>query len=271
MSELLRILVLAANPKDTSPVSLEAECNLLRDRMRDNAKAGNCELSFEWAARVKDLRQILEARRPHVVHFAGHGTQDGLCLEGEERKTQTLSKEQLASVFDVVRQDLRLLVLNACYSTQQVEKLATMVDYIIGSPNAIPDDDALQFSAQFYRSLAIGGTVRDAFYKAQGQVVAHAHSVHVTRYEFLVRPGTDETLPLLLPVAASRIRTAMQDLKVDVMNIGHLISEGQGPVASACDQPRNQNSELTLSGKTEARKINFGIRIISSGGPDDIA
>jgi hypothetical protein len=199
MSEPLRILILAANPSDTDELALKAEHRLLRNKMRANAIVGNCELCFEWAARLKDLKTRLASYRPHVIHFAGHGSMEGICLEDDEGKSSPASKEALIELIGSSREHLRLVVLNACFSARQVEAMSQSVDYVVGTKAAVADDTAVQFAAHFYEALAIGGTVREAYYKSQAELSAD-HKDRIDEYELLVRGGVDETRPLLPPM-----------------------------------------------------------------------
>jgi CHAT domain len=199
MSEPLRILILAANPVDTDELALKAEHRLLRNKMRANAKVGNCELWFEWAARLEDLKARLASYRPHVIHFAGHGSVEGICFEDDEGKSSPASKEELNELFSLFREHLRLVVLNACFSARQVEAMSQSVDYVVGTKAAVADATAVRFAAHFYEALAVGGTVREAYYKSQAELNAD-HKEPIDEYELLTRSGVDEATPLLPPM-----------------------------------------------------------------------
>jgi CHAT domain-containing protein len=200
MTEPLRILILAANPVETSKMALETEHRLLRNKMRANAKAGNCEMLFEWAARLTDLKDALVGHKPHVIHFAGHGTPGGICLENDEGRSSSVTKTQLADLFKSAGEHLRLVVLNSCFSAQQAEAINESVDYVVGTNAAVADDIAVVFAAYFYEALAKGSTVRDAYHKSQGKLTSGDDRVLAELYELLVRRGTDEDKPLLPPM-----------------------------------------------------------------------
>lgn len=212
MTEPLRVLVLAANPLKTDRLALEAEHRLLRNKMSDNSEAGNCELLFQWATRFKDLRQSLTSHQPHVVHFAGHGTRDGICLEDDDGNSSPVTKEQLAELFRSAAEHLRLVVLNACFSAVQAEAISQVVDYVVGTTAAVSDDVAVRFAAHFYEALATGQTVRDAHYKSQIGL-ARDRQERLGQYELLVRSGTDETRPLLPPMLPPK-RKHQYDLEI---------------------------------------------------------
>ena len=246
----LRILLLTANPVNNRPLNLEDEHRLLRNMMRANMEAGNCELLVEQAARKTELLMALERYKPHIVHFAGHGDADGICLEDDEGRSRALSKEQLSSIFSLSLEHLRLVVLNACCSTVQMERLKQLVDYIVGTSSPIADDAAVLFTGHFYRSLAVGEPVREAFNKAQGKLTESHQKAQAEQYRLLIREGTDETKPLLPPSADSKtaviiddIIEAEKDINIgNVFNIGDTFSPGAG-------QPPNKKHQLDMRAK----------------------
>ncbi|HEY6803625.1 MAG TPA: CHAT domain-containing protein [Pyrinomonadaceae bacterium] len=197
---MIRILLLAANPLHTSRLALEAEHRLLRNRMTDNLKMSNCELLVEWAARLKDVKERLATYQPHVVHFAGHGTESGICLEDDEGQCKTVEKEELAELFKSAGGDLQLVVLNACYSVLQSDAIRESVKYVVGTTAPVADDAAVYFAAHFYEELALGKSVRDAHYKSQLALISDMRAPR-PRYELLVRADADTSQPLLPPMA----------------------------------------------------------------------
>jgi hypothetical protein len=262
MSEPLRILILAANPRDTSRLALETEHRLLRNKMRANAQVGNCEMLFEWAARLTDLKDALAGHRPHVIHFAGHGTPDGICLEDNEGRSSSVTKAQLAQLFKSSGEHLRLVVLNACFSAQQAEAINESVDYVVGTNAAVADDAAVVFAAYFYEALAVGSTVRDAYNKAQGKLTSVDQRVVAEQYELLVRSGTDEGKPLLPPFQPNTLSVQIGEHSVDETVFANVIEEGPGNASSAEPEAPNERNVLDVRiEKQHGKTTTFANRI----------
>jgi len=242
MTEPLRILILAANPVGTDRLALEAEHRLLRNKMRANADAGNCELLFEWAARLTDLKASLVSHSPHVIHFAGHGSRDGIYLEDDEGKSSPASKEQLIELFSSSREHLRLVVLNACFSARQVEAMSQSVDYVVGTKAAVADDTAVRFAAHFYGALAIGGTVREAYYKSQAELNAD-HKERIDEYELLTRSGVDEAKPLLPPMLPPTEENIMENSigRLRAKDVEFVGNEGQRDNSAGAQETSEKN------------------------------
>ncbi|HWS99949.1 MAG TPA: CHAT domain-containing protein [Pyrinomonadaceae bacterium] len=264
MSERLQILLLTANPADRLRLDLDNEYRLLRNMMHDNAEAGNCELMVEWAARPTDLLIALTKYKPHIVHFAGHGNESGICLEDDRGMSRPLGKELLPLLFKPSLKNLRLVVLNACCSASQVEQLGRLVDFIVGTKAPIEDDAAVRFTAHFYQALAVGDTTREAFHKAQGKLAISGDKERAEQYELLVRAGADENKPLVPPpppVEDYVTRVEFGDVTtVDDINIINVSNEGPGGFSSAAGPRVSKRRELDV--KSKSVKTDGGINII---------
>lgn len=259
MSNPLRILMLAASPKDLGKLALEQEHVLLRNRMRQNLEAANCELLFEWAVRPLDLQLALKNNKPHVIHFAGHGNREGIWLEDDEGKSLPLSKEVLAVLLDAGRPELRLVMLNACSSTQQLDKLREVVDFIIGTRAPVLDEVALCFTAHFYESVAVGNGVRDAFLKAQGKLADGGARQLAENYELLIREGADGNDSLLPPFVDNDQTVNLGTLRGEG-DFANVIHDGIGSSSIDTSQ-RNQRNRQETNAERTVGKFRFANEI----------
>lgn len=245
MNERLRILILAANPLNTPRLRLETEHRVLRNRMHANVEAGTCEIHVEWAARLEEVQDALKTYRPHVVHFAGHGDEGVICLEDDEGACRPVSKAELSLLLNTAAGRLRLVTLNACSSAAQMEKLGQLVDYIVGTTAPVEDDAAVRFTADFYEAVAVGGTVREAFHKAQGKQAAAGQAAQADGYRLLVRPGVDESEPLLPPLDDNSIVVDIADeITARDMVIANKILEGTPPADDGQQTNERKRAEL---------------------------
>ena len=74
-----------------------------------------------------------------------------------------VSSVALAELFAVLKDNIRLVVLNACYSEEQARAIVEEIDFVVGMADEIGDEGARVFAASFYRGLAYGRSVRSAF------------------------------------------------------------------------------------------------------------
>ncbi len=117
-------------------------------------------------------------QRHRVVHFMGHGGQDEqvgafLCLEKENGTLDAVTARQFVQR---VRGSVFLVTLNACvsatpgptpFSNLAAALVRQKVPYALGMRVSIHDDDARDFSRQFYSELASGVPVEEALFQAR--------------------------------------------------------------------------------------------------------
>jgi hypothetical protein len=69
----------------------------------------------------------------------------------------------LASVFETLKDNVRCIVLNACFSLEQAHAINRYIDFVIGMPSSIDDDPAIAFSYGFYLGIANERSIENAF------------------------------------------------------------------------------------------------------------
>ena len=62
-----------------------------------------------------------------------------------------------------LKDNIRCVVLNACFSKAQAEAISKHIDCVIGMSKAIKDNSAVSFAASFYQALAFGRNIQEAF------------------------------------------------------------------------------------------------------------
>jgi hypothetical protein len=163
-SNKIKILFLAANPKDTDRLRLDEEARSIQEALRKSEFRDVYDFRQEWAVRIGDLQEHLLRHQPHIVHFSGHGSSsNGIILEDMEGCSRRVSERALGNLFSVLKDNIRCVVLNACYSESQAQAIAKNIDCVIGMSRQISDPAAIQFATAFYRALGFGRNVRTAF------------------------------------------------------------------------------------------------------------
>jgi hypothetical protein len=196
----VRILFLAANPAATQRLTLDDEAREIQAKIYAAEHRDDFELITQWAVRPDDLLDAFNRYRPHVVHFSGHGNEsDELILAGDDGQPRPVAKPALARLFRVLGQDVRVVVLNACYSRPQAEVIAEHVDCVVGMQRAIEDRACVRFAASFYRALAFGRSVANAF--DQGLVSLDIEGTGASEIPDLVvrRPSVNPADIVLVP------------------------------------------------------------------------
>lgn len=168
-----RILVLSANPHNTSQLRLAEEVREVEAGLKQSLHRDQFELMPKSAVRLRDFYRHLLEVKPHILHFSGHGGgEHGLVLEDDNGKVQFLQTEQLADMFRLfATKGLECVVLNACYSEVQAKAINQFIPYVIGMNQAIGDRAAITFAVAFYDTLGAGESVEFAFELAKSQLI----------------------------------------------------------------------------------------------------
>lgn len=161
--DTLRILFLAAEPSDTARLRLGDEANDIEEELQRSKQRDRYCFISKWSVGPVDLTQALLDAQPHIVHFSGHGTREGeLCLEGDNNAILAVPPQALQEVFALVRDQVRCVTLNACYSEQQARVIADEIAYVVGMPQEIGDKASRSYAVGFYQTLGAGRSIEDA-------------------------------------------------------------------------------------------------------------
>ena len=193
MNPKIKILVLAANPVNTSQLRLGEEVRSIQEELERAKYRDRFELISQWAVRVSDLSRALLDCKPQIVHFSGHGQgnptsqsqraswqdkthrsstdssreigveseqsasmSEGLVFEDDRGRATLVSTDALAGLFELFQNDVKCVVLNACYSEMQAKAIHQHIDCVVGMNKAIGDRAAIKFATEFYKALATG-------------------------------------------------------------------------------------------------------------------
>ncbi len=150
------LLILSANPKDTDRLRLDQEVREIDEGLQRSQRRDDFIIHQKWAVRPADIHRALLDCRPHIVHFAGHGTgSDGIVLEDNSGRTQLVSETALSGLFELFPQ-IECVVLNACYTETQAKAISQHVGYVVGMNKTIEDDAVISFSIAFYDAVGAG-------------------------------------------------------------------------------------------------------------------
>jgi hypothetical protein len=161
---VIQVLFLAANPAGTRQLSLDREFRSIEIKIRASEHRDSLRLKSRWAVRPDDLLQAFNQDKPHIVHFSGHGsTSDEIILVDDRGNPRPVSTPALVNLFQTLRGNIRLVVLNACFSRPQARALTKVIDCVVGMSKSIGDEAAITFAAAFYRAIGFGLSVQQAF------------------------------------------------------------------------------------------------------------
>ena len=211
------ILFLAANPLDTDRVALDREARAIQLELKRSGYRDRFEFVTWWAAEPLDLLRGLREQTPTIVHFSGHGarsasaaaghslgrdvivdgasspeasTPAGVMFVGANGRGQVVTPVAFGETLAAAGVQVRLVVLNACFTAPMAQALAAHVDCVVGMSGAIHDDAARIFSIGFYGGLGEQASVAAAV--AHGKAAINLEGLaDVDLPQLVVRDGFD--------------------------------------------------------------------------------
>jgi hypothetical protein len=200
LPEIIKVLFVASNPLDQSQLRLDEEIRAIERQIRASEHRDSVQLVAKWAARPLDIIQALNEHKPHVVHFSGHGSEsDELIFQADDGSTKLVPKEAIVTTISTAADNVRVVMFNACFSQGQAQAVTKHVDVAIGMNDAIGDEAARVFSAQFYSAIGFGRSVQQAF--NQGKAALLLESIPgASTVELFARDGVDaDSIVLVRP------------------------------------------------------------------------
>lgn len=187
----IKVLFIAANPANTDRLQLDEEIRLITEKIRASEHRDLLEIISIWAVRTDDLIQYLNIHKPQIVHFSGHGNDKGEIMIADQRGlSKPISTDDLRALFTIMKDNVRVVILNACYSQPQAQAITEIIDCALGMNKAIGDQAARTFAASFYRAIGFGRSVQDAFEQGKLALLLEKSSGKDTP-ELLVKTGIE--------------------------------------------------------------------------------
>jgi hypothetical protein len=214
-SAVKKILILTANPQDTERLRLDQEVREITAALARSRHRDQFQIVQQCAVRPDDLRRSLLDYEPDIVHFSGHGEQEGISLENNGGRSQLVSRSALTKLFGAFKNKIQCVVLNACYSQAQAEAIHQQIETVIGMRQAIGDRAAIEFAVGFYDALFAGRSLKDSF--DLGCMSIDLEGIPETETPvILMRSGAGEVAAELADIASARIFISYRSQEPDL-------------------------------------------------------
>ena len=160
----IKILLISANPTDTGRLRLGQEFRNIDQAVRQSEFRDAFQIEQQNAVRVADIQSHLLRCQPDIVHFSGHGSKSNeIIIEDNNGHAHPISIKALGKLFAVLHDNIKCVILNACYSEGQAKAIAEHIDCVIGMSKAIGDTAAITFAVAFYQALGYGRDIKTAY------------------------------------------------------------------------------------------------------------
>ena len=172
LPERIVVLFLAANPLDQQQLRLDEEVRAIGEMIRKSEHRDVVRLESRWAVRPLDVLQAINECQPRIVHFSGHGSNQGeIVFQDNTGQAKLVSKEAIVQTMAAASGDIQLVFFNTCYSRGQAEAVVQHVAAAIGMNTSIGDEAARVFAAQFYSAIGFGLSIGRAFKQAKAALM----------------------------------------------------------------------------------------------------
>lgn len=224
------VLIIGATPKDQGHLDVDVEVNQIKAVWRESQLRDHVEVEYEPAVLVSQLHSHLQRFEPTILHFAGHGETHGILVEKADGTTQVISNEALVGALKLYRKTLRCVVLNACYSEELAQMLASELGIAVGMVTAVGDQTAIKFARGFYRAICNGRDVQFAFESGCNEVdLESLRGAKIPQLRYAVDPAT---LVLVQPVKEDAMSKNGNDIDINgnenVVGDGNVVQRDGG-------------------------------------------
>jgi serine/threonine protein kinase len=151
---------------------IDNELKAIMNVLEPAVQAGHVFLRFMPSAQEEDVSEVFQDAwyegRIVIFHYSGHADEDDLFYYSEDGSPAQFNAEGLAR-FLGAQEGLELVFLNACATQDQAKGLMEAgIPAVIATSRKIGDTMAREFAEDFYRGIASGANVEQAFAEAEG-------------------------------------------------------------------------------------------------------
>jgi len=160
---IIKILFLSASPSDIDRIRVDLELRKIEEQLVSSEFRDQIILEKRTAVKIESITKALLDIKPKIVHFSGHGNEEGILVETEDGSSTILPQEGLKKLFLLFKDTISCVFLNSCYSELQAKTISKQGIYVIGMSNSIEDKAAIEFSKGFYQGIGAGKDIEFSF------------------------------------------------------------------------------------------------------------
>lgn len=170
---MINVLFFASSPINTQLIRFDRESR----QIRNSLSKSHLNLHLRIDAHLEDLVPSITEIEPTIVHFSCHGSPNGMYLTSENGTAKLINPLVLGNIIKRICPKVKIIVLNTCFSQSYADAIASAIDNVVFFPSSLGDEEAIIFSREFYRALAINKSVRDAYDIAVDTLKSHGCKV----------------------------------------------------------------------------------------------
>ncbi|MGC3946354.1 MAG: CHAT domain-containing protein [Chryseolinea sp.] len=157
------VLLMSAGPEDQEPLRLAEEQRQVSNAFERTLFRNYYDFKFEPNIRFSDMQHFMQKHNPLVLHYSGHGDEDGIFLVDTDGNTQLLPAETLQELISILKLNLQCVLFINCDSVKYALDISRLGLTTIGMAGKISDDAARLFVLTFYQSIGNGADFETSF------------------------------------------------------------------------------------------------------------
>ncbi|MEM6268197.1 MAG: CHAT domain-containing protein [Bacteroidota bacterium] len=165
-TQAVPVLCFGASSIDSVRLRVTEEFRDIQRLLERKDHSERFDFATELSPTMLDLRRVFTDRVPRILHFSGHGTEEGLEIENENGTGKIISRDFFCDFLRLHREPIECVVLNACYSETTGGRIAEFIPHVIAIKGEIRDRISLKFSETFYEALFAGRRYDHSFENA---------------------------------------------------------------------------------------------------------
>ncbi|PWI47580.1 hypothetical protein CEE45_11040 [Candidatus Heimdallarchaeota archaeon B3_Heim] len=197
MRKKIHILYTYANPP-INPLEIKPEIvfNKIEEELKETKYGNRIKLIQKGEITKDDLSPWLADPnfKLSVFQFSGHGKKGYLQFINPEDTNlgEAIPADHITEAFRLHKNKIKIVVLRACSSLKIAESLMEHIDIIIGMSKEVQDAAAAKFTIGFYKFLAAGKNVQEAYEKGLSDMeISKGHGRDIVKlvHREEVKPG----------------------------------------------------------------------------------
>ena len=130
--DLKNILFLSSSPNNEDRISVDIEMRKIEEALECAKFRDNFLLNKKVAVKPETMTKAMIDFSPNIVHFSGHGDNNGIAVENEDGDSVYFPAEGLVRLFSLFKDSITCVILNSCYSEEQANAISKNGMYVIG-------------------------------------------------------------------------------------------------------------------------------------------
>lgn len=166
----VKLALLTASPASEERIRVDQEAREIREALKRAVVGTDVEVTVWTAATADDVLHALNDDHPDIVHFSGHGSEEGLFFDEPDDVDADgveYSYSYLGRAFAATDWPPKLVVLNACYSFAGVEDVLSATPAVVAMTESVTDIGAKAFAAKLYAAVGSGQSLQSSFNQAK--------------------------------------------------------------------------------------------------------